>query len=212
MSLWTSPPLKHLLDERLQRARLELMEDHRLRPQVEGTADSPAFAHELIAEKLGSAARLGFDAIEASLRASASDYLAARGLSAEAIRDALQLAGAPLLEPPDPRIGHLHDSGISETVVAGIAYTAWVILCGAFWVLNPALMPYTALAIVLGLIPAALLTRYLAARAEHTRRNLANELPVRLCRLYSETLMKAVDHYEYVVRTIARGGLLLPRR
>lgn len=214
MTIWSAPDVAYLLEEQLQRASRELAGDSRLQKKVEddGRGEDPGFVAELIVDKLEAAALAGFDAVEASLRASASGYLAGRGLSVLQVRSTLASAAERLVPPRRPRLEKVELSTIPPWVIAGMAgaggLDAALSLCqfGLVSTLTGAVLALASLGLAIGVYQ---MLRYQSARH---RAHLIDEWPARVSRHYSSALRDGTAYYEYVVRTVARGGTLIPWR
>ena len=214
MTIWTAPEVAYLLEDQLVRARRELATDSRLQRRAEddGRGEDPGFVAELIVDKLEAAALAGFDAVEASLRASASGYLAERGLSVLQVRSTLASAAERLTPARRPRLEKVEMAIIPGGAVGGMAGAAGLVASFSLWqfgfasALTGAILAAASIALGVGVQQA------LRAQAARHRARLIDEWPARVSRHYSSALREGTAYYEYVVRTVARGGTLIPWR
>lgn len=202
---WSAPQVEHLLEQRLQQARLELMEDTRIQEALDRRGgETPAFLQDLIAGKLHAAARHGLEAVEASLRAGASDCLLAQGLSVDLVRAQLKREGDRLLalgEDHTPREG---GALLTAPLAAGLLFAAWTAAALGAWRLLE-LHPLVCMALVgAGGVPAVGLHAYLKGNEAIGKKALVSELPARICRQYLRRLGGAVDAYAAAVNAVAQ--------
>lgn len=213
MTIWSAPDVAYLLDDHLKQARVELLADHRLKLRAEGNeGEDPGFVAELIVDKLAAAAQAGFDAIEASLRAEAARYLGEKGLPVQAVRDTLEEARVRLVPPARPRLEKVEIGIVPLAVVGGFVATVPLILVFALWTLALIGGGLYFLGSLLSVGVGVVITKVLRAKTARRREQLINEWPARVCRHYTSTLSDGTAYYEYVVRTFARGGTLIPWR
>lgn len=204
---WTSPELLHILDERLQQARIELMDDQRVAGALSNShAESQMFIAELIEKKLAAAAHAGLDAVEASLRVEATDALLAAGMELEEVREALQKAGAPLHQPAGIRRSTLAEVAFSPIVLAALTLCACMILVLALWAalrFSPILL---GLLVALCVAPALAVKKWREQSLAAMRKKVAGELPARICRHYAQVYEEAVRSYEDAVNTLLKAA------
>lgn len=191
-----APALRPLVEERLRRARLELMEDSRIDGAARGRSDeSPGFVLQIVEEKLAAAARGGYEAAAASLRVEASDWLRQHGQPMQSVRDALRQAEGALKVPGRPASMNLPGWLPQPMIAASVTFfllSAVVLI--AWGVLNITPLAVAGLVAIAG-VPA------LAAKAgvEHVatalKKHVAREYPARLCRLYLDAFDRAVNTY-----------------
>ena len=213
MSIWSAPDFHHILDQHLRLARLELLADHRLHVCAkEDSGEDPGFVAELIVDKLEASARAGFDAVEASLRVSASEHLRSRDLAVEAARTALEKAAERLVPPKRPRLERIEMSVLPLGLNAGIVAAALVILVFSLWTLGILSFFMYLIATLASVGVGYGIYRFMLSREAKLRRKLIDEWPTRVARHYGDALRDGVTYYEYVVRTSARGGVLIPWR
>lgn len=213
MTIWSAPDFEHLLDQHLRLARLELLADHRLHLRAEDDGgEDPGFVAELIVDKLEAAARAGFDAVEASLRASAAEHLRSKGLGVDAVRAGLEQSAERLVPPKRPRLERVERNAVPQGFYAGLVATALIILVFSLWTLGILGFPLYAVLTVASVGVSYALYRFLLSREAQLRRKLIDEWPARVARHYGDALREGVTYYEYVVRTLARGGVLIPWR
>lgn len=214
MTIWSAPDVHYLLDDHLKRARIELLSDYRLKVKAEddGGGEDPGFVAELIVDKLEAAARAGFDAVEASLKASASEYLDGKGLGAAAIRETLANACVRIVPPRRPRLEKVELGVIPNGLTAGILASAGLIAVFGLYVTGLFGMAAYLAGSLLSIGAGYALHRYLSNAAARHRAQLIDEWPARVCRHYSRALQEGAAYYEHVVRTAARGGTLIPWR
>jgi len=213
MTIWSAPDFHHILDQHLRLARLELLADHRLHLRAEDDGgEDPGFVAELIVDKLEAAARAGFGAVEASLRVSASEHLRSRDLGVEAVRAALDKAAERLVPPKRPRLERVEMGVIPLGFNAGLVAAALIILVFSLWTLGILSFPLYLVGTLASVGVGYAIYRFLLTRESQLRRKLIDEWPTRVARHYGDALRDGVTYYEYVIRTIARGGVLIPWR
>lgn len=213
MKIWSAPDFHHILDQHLRLARLELLADHRLHLRAEDDGgEDPGFVAELIVDKLEAAARAGFDAVEASLRASASEHLRSRDLAVESARASLEKAAERLVPPKRPRLERVETTLVPLGFNAGLVATALIIFVFSLWTLGILSFPLYLAGTVASVAVGYGIYRVLLTREALLRRKLIDEWPTRVARHYGDALREGVSYYEYVVRTSARGGVLIPWR
>ena len=213
MTIWSAPDVAYLLDDHLKQARVELLADHRLKLGVEDNGgEDPGFVAELIVDKLEAAAQAGFDAVEASLRATASQYLGEKSLPVQAVRDTLEEACVRLVPPARPRLEKVEIGLVPPTLIGGLVATALLILVFSLWTLSILNGPLYVVGALASVGVGVGVTKLILAKSARRRAQLINEWPVRVCRHYSSTLGDGTAYYEHVVRTFARGGTLIPWR
>lgn len=213
MNIWSAPDIRYLLDDHLKQARLELLSDSRLKLKAEDDGgEDPGFVAELIVDKLEAAAQAGFDAIEASLRASASEHLAARGLGVLQVRAALANACERLVPPKRPQLEKVEIGGVPAAFIAGMLSAAGIILAFMLHQLGDVDMVGQFGIIAGSIVAGYAVYRWRRAAVARRRVQLIEEWPIRVVRHYGSTLSDATAYYEHVVRTAARGGTLIPWR
>lgn len=133
---WEPPEVSPLLELRLARAEETLDGDPRIaRTRAEQRYEDADFLHALVVSQMSAAARQGFEAAEATLRASAFDYLSSQPeLSTEAVVTLLdQAAGAFALPAPQteaPRLIGRAVMVLAGLVVFAIVTALMLALCG----------------------------------------------------------------------------------
>lgn len=213
MTIWSAPDVKYLLDDHLKQARLELLADHRLKLVAEdGGGEEPGFVAELIVDKLEAAAQAGFDAVEASLRAVASQHLGDRGLAVEEVRGALAEACARLVPPKRPQLEKVALGIVPPALVGGMVSAALLVLVFALWTLGKLTGVWYLAAALAAVAAGYAVTRWILAKTARRRAQLIEEWPSRVCRHYAAALAEGTAYYEHVVRTAARRGVLIPWR
>ena len=213
MTIWSAPDVAYLLDDHLKQARLELLADHRLRLNVEDNdGEDPGFVAELIVDKLEAAARAGFDAVEASLRAAAAQYLGEKALPVHAVRETVAEACKRIVPPARPRLEKVDPSIIPPSVIGGLFATALLILSFTLWAQALIGGVLYAVAALISVGVGVGVTKLINANAARRRAQLINEWPARVCRHYTSTLREGTAYYEHVIRTFARGGTFIPWR
>jgi len=204
---WRAPKLAHLLDGRLQTARLELLEDPRITRAFHGRGPDPTqFLRQLIEEKLAAAARSGLGAIEASLRTDASEYLAASGRDPEPIRDMLDAQGRALLALEEQRPHELQQDGMRPGAVSSLFFTLWFVAIAMGWAVGDADTVLFAFLATGGALASALVYLFAHAVSLRRRAQVAREYPAVLCREYLHALEGAMADYESAVNQLAEGG------
>ncbi|MBI2425876.1 MAG: hypothetical protein HYV27_23830 [Candidatus Hydrogenedentes bacterium] len=196
----------HLLDKRLQEARLELLEDRRIStiPDTQ-EGDSVAFVRTLVEEKLSTAARRSFEAVEATLRVQAAEFLTRHEMGAERQRSVLHEAAAQLLTEDAAQREVDDGPDFRPTAVAAWLLVAWA-LFALIWGYSADLGALIVLALIVsGGMAATLLRRFLVAESARRKKRLASELPARLCRLYQQELEMAVRAYAAVLNRAVDG-------
>lgn len=204
---WDAPNLSHLLDHRLQTARLELLEDPRIAQAFHGQGrDTTQFLRHLVEEKLAAAARSGLGAVEASLRSSASDYLAASGLGPESIRKTLDALGADIMAVEGVRPPMLQRDSMEPHNAATLFFVAWLVSISVGWAVGDA-NTVLFVALATGGALASLLVYLFAKRVRLKRRaEVAREYPTALCRAFLAALEQCVEAYGVAVnRTDGKG-------
>lgn len=201
---WSAPDVVNILEQRLRTARLELMDDPRVRHAHEARSkESVNFVVQLIEDKLATAARFGMEAAEASLRLSATDALLSEGVAIANVRHRLEDAGNPLLQPGRPLSAAVRRAGVSarvETVVYLFLWTVVTMVCWAVLRFEPLLC---ALIVGAGAVSAVPLYRWRSRRFGIMLRRIVSELPSRTVRHYLQHLRKCVADYEGAVACIA---------
>jgi hypothetical protein len=209
---WTAPPVDHLLEQRLQAARLELMEDRRIQGAVDKKAtESLRFIAELICGKIDAAARNGLGAAEASLRLDASEYLTAQGLNVEMIRTELKSAAEGLLNPPAPPPDTEKESFMTPFVSAAFFFVLWTVAAIVLWQALSLHWLWLVLIIGAGGVPMLAIHAYLNGTAAIMKKALVSELPAVLCRHYMRVIHTAVGEYELRVNELARTQAARPQ-
>ncbi|MCC6142511.1 MAG: hypothetical protein IT368_01770 [Candidatus Hydrogenedentes bacterium] len=203
---WTAPSVDHLLEQRLQAARLELMEDRRIQGAVEKKgSESIRFIADLIRGKIDAAARNGFGAAEASLRLDASDFLTGRGYDVEVIRRELRAAAEPMLTPPAAPVAAEKDAFLTPVRAAGLFFLLWLVAAGILWQALNLYWLWLVLIVGAGALPMAGIHSYLSGNAAIMKKALVSELPAVLCRHYMRVLHAAVGDYEVRVNELGRS-------
>jgi len=203
---WEAPDVVHVLELRLKTARLELMEDPRIKNAHEARSDEPLrFLAQLIEEKMAAAARFGLEAAEASLRLWATDALLAAGVPLEITRERLELAGRQLLHPPAPVNAGPPRAGLRPGVAAALVLGAWTLACVAAWLVYSLHPLFCAVAVGAGGIPAVGVHGWKDGRLATMKQQLAGEMPSSMARHYMDVLRKSVEEYGREVEAIARA-------
>ena len=136
---WHAPEVSHLLDRRLQTARLELLEDTRLqRAASQQGQEPPEFLRSLIEEKLAAAARSGMGAVEASLRSSAAAYLTQVGRDTVFVRETLDQLRDELLASDRDIPSGLSCSAFGPGLWSLSFLVAWLAFISAGWLFGDA--------------------------------------------------------------------------
>jgi hypothetical protein len=201
---WHAPALDHLVDKRLQTARLELLEDGRLQKALHNRGrESAPFLLHLIEEKLAAAARSGVGAVEASLRASATACLVDVGYESSQARSALDDLGTELLNPEERFPHELRRDSLRPGVLAALFFVAWTVTITLGWILGDAGNWLYALFAAGGTLATALV--YMIARLDSLRHRseIAREYPAHICRHYMQSLEEGLARYEVAVKALA---------
>ena len=200
---WQPPELSHLLDKRLQTARLELMQDSRiLRAQDGQGTETIAFLRSLIEEKLTAATRSGLGAIEASLRTSAAAHLAQHGCGSSEIRTGLDEAGDPLIN-----LTGLPQHGFATEIQrpiqsAALFYLAWIATITIGWLMSDS-NHHVYLPLALGgTVIAIAIFLYTYGGNQKRRRALVHHYPGRLCKDYLGHLSAVTAQYAIHVNNL----------
>lgn len=201
---WVAPDVVCILEQRLRAARLELMDDPRIRHAHEARSkESVNFVVQLIEDKMANAARFGMEAAEASLRLSATDALLSAGVPIERVRTRVGDAGQPLLRPARPVSAAVTWAGVPARVEVAVFLCLWTVVSMVCWIVLR-FSPLLCVAIVgVGAALAAPLYRWRYSRFGITLRRIVGELPARSVRHYMEYLRKCVTDYEDAVSCIA---------
>jgi len=204
---WSAPQLPHILEERLQTARIELMEDQRVAGAANNAlAESQAFVSELIEKKLAAAAHAGLDAVEASLRVEASDKLLEAGMELEAVREALAKAGEVFQSPTPFRRSTLAEVALSPLILAGITLCGWMLLIMALWLalrFHPLVLAILA---AFGAAPTLAVKKWREQTLAAMRKKMVGELPARICRHYVQVFEEATKSYEASVNALIKNA------
>ncbi len=202
--IWHAPALDHLVDKRLQTARLELLEDGRIQKALHhrGRESAPFLLH-LIEEKLAAAARSGAGAVEASLRASATTFLVALGYESSQARSALDDLETELLDHEERLPHELQRDSLRPVVLAALFFVAWTVTITLGWILGDAGTLLYALFAAGGALVTALV--YLIAHLESLRHRskIVREYPAHICRHYMQSLEEGIARYEAAVEALA---------
>ena len=207
---WNAPELSHLLDQRLQVARLELMEDSRIAlSRQTQNQESTDFLRHLIDEKLASATRSGLGAIEASLRTDASLYLSGAGCDAGTIRKVLDESGADLTDIDGVTLPSVGAEPPKPAILALAFLVSWVVIVAVGWVLKGSPFSSVAYLLLAGIPVAGIIYGIARAAALQRRTFLVRHYPTRLCSTYFNFLGRQVDSYESAVNGLeTRTGQL----
>ena len=201
---WHAPALIHLLEQRLQTARLELMDDPRLLRAQQGQGqESGAFLRQLIDEKFSAAARSGLGAIEASLRTHATEHLADRGLDAASVRTTLDTLGDELLALHRAPQHLVPPEAQSPLRYAASFYIAWIFTIAVGWTVSD--KPFSLFAVLAGAGAVAAVALFLLVLGSRQKRRVtvARDYPARCCHNYLNGLSAAIGRYEEGVRTLS---------
>ncbi len=203
---WQAPALTHLLEQRLQTARLELMDDPRLlrAQQGQGQEDGP-FLRQLIEEKFSAAARSGLGAVEASLRTHASEHLAAAGLDAGSVRATLDTLGNELLVIHEGPARIVPPELQSPLRYAIALYATWMVTITMGWMVSDKPFGLYATLAVVGVVAAAVLFLLLLGSRQKRRIAIARNYPARCCQDYLNALSSGVKRYEDGVRMLLQS-------
>lgn len=203
---WEAPDVVHVLEHRLKTARLELMEDPRIKNAHEAKSDeSVQFLAQLIEEKMAAAARVGLDATEASLRLWATDALLTAGVPLEIVRERLDRAGRPFLHPAPPENACIPRIGLQPVTAAAILLLTWTAVCIAAWLVYTFHPIFCVVAVAAGSIPAVGVHAWKEGRLAMIKQKLVGEMPSRMARHYMDLLRRSVAEYEREVESIARS-------
>lgn len=201
---WQAPALTHLLEQRLQTARLELMDDPRLLRAEQGQGqESGVFLRQLIDEKFSAAARSGLGAIEASLRTHASAHLADAGLDAPSVRATLDRLGEELLalhKVPTPIVPPEAQSPLRY---AASFYIVWLCTIVAGWMVSDKPFRLVMLLAASGAVAAVALFLLVLGSRQKRRKTVTREYPARCCHYYLNGLSAAIGRYEEGVRALS---------
>ena len=201
---WTAPDVVYVLEQRLRTARLELMDDPRIRNAHEARSrESVNFVVQLIEDKLAAAAKCGLDAAEASLRLAAAAALLENGAPVELVRQRLEELGRPLLRPPRPESAAIRRVGWSAGTVAVAFVLVWTAAVSGAWLLWRFAGIWCAAGVGAGIVLSMPLHAWRKRRFAALLRRVVSDLPSRTVRYYIELLRKCVTDYERAVETIA---------
>lgn len=202
---WTAPDVVHILEQRLRTARLELMEDPRIRNAHEAQSrESINFLVQLVEEKVAAAARAGLEAVEASLRLAATDALLAESVPVETVRRRLEDAGRPLLRPARPETAALARLGWAPRAWTGLFLAVWLAAVLGAWAVYRFAGVWCVLLVGAGAFPATLLYVWRDSRLAALKRETVGDLPSRTVRHYMDLVRAGVVEYARAVERIAR--------
>ncbi len=201
---WQAPALTHLLEQRLQTARLELMDDPRLLRAQQGQGqENGAFLRQLIDEKFSAAARSGLGAIEASLRTHASAHLADAGLDAGSVRATLDGLGEEILALHKVPAHIVPPEAQSPLRYAAAFYIAWLFTIFAGWMVSDKSFRLVLALAGAGFVAAVALFLLVLGSRQKRRVTVAREYPARCCHYYLNGLTAAIGRYEEGVRALS---------
>ena len=203
---WRAPAVGHLFDQRLQQARLELMEDNRIRLALRRQGrEGDSFLRHLIEEKLAAAARSGMGAVETSLRSDATNFLVKHGHDAKEVRNALGNLGVNLLDVESAIPHKLKRELARPGAMALLFFVAWTVTITLGWLFGDTHDGLYALFITGGALVTVLVYLMVHANNLRYRAEIAHEYPVHLCRAYEQALKKGIARYEDAVERIAHN-------
>jgi hypothetical protein len=204
---WHAPEVDHLLDRRLQTARLELLEDTRLqRAASQHGQEAPEFLRSLIEEKLATAARSGMGAVEASLRSSAAAHLTQAGKDTVIVRDALDQFRDELLAPERDVPPGLSRSAFGPGLWSLSFLAAWMVSISAGWLLGDAHSGLFATLAITGGAASVVIFAALHLRDKQNRADVLSDYPVALCRYYVDELARSTARYEAAVGELTHSA------
>jgi len=193
---WQAPQLEHLVDDRLRRLRLELLEDPKI---VDDDAPAASPAKHLIRhieERFAAEARAGFDAVESSLRLDATERLLDDGHPAGQVNAALKKAARHFASPPRPDRLNIEEPAVTPGLAAGLVFAAWTVGVLMVWVATGFPGFVLAVAMAAGLLPAWAVHKAWRKREMALKSEIIHEYPVRICRHYMHRLRASVAAYE----------------
>jgi hypothetical protein len=200
---WQAPELAHLLDQRLQAARVDLFDDPRMEQALHGRGrERTAFLRHLIEEKLAAAARSGIGAVEASLRSSASDHLTKAGLEPAATRARLDALSETLYAIESRRPHAMQRDPLRPTTTATLFFVGWLATASTGWAVGNGNTPLFLVLLLIAMVATPMV--YLLAQQieQQRRRTIAKEYPVLLCRTYLAAATDAITGYEATVNQL----------
>jgi hypothetical protein len=202
---WQAPNISHVLEHRLRTARLELMEDRRIQNANRArSTESINFLVQLIEEKIAAAARIGMDAVEASLRHAAGNALINAGVPIDTMRRTLEEAGAPFLQVNKMVSARVKHVGPSPLPVAAGLFAIWALAVLAAWATLDFPAFWCALGIGAGGVPAVGLFAWREGQLATLKKEMVGELPSRAVHHYMSQLDGCIDAYEHTVNAILR--------
>ena len=214
---WQAPNIGHVLEHRLRTARLELMEDRRIQNANRArSTESINFLVQLIEEKIAAAARIGMDAVEASLRHAAGNALINAGVPIDTVRRTLEEAGEPFFNVNKMASARVKNVGPSPLPVAAGLFGVWTLLVLAAWATLDFQALWCAIGIGAGGVPAIGLYAWREGQLATLKKEMVGELPSRAVHYYMGQLGSRIDAYESSVNEIlrdeSRSGYAAPLR
>ncbi|MFP4502311.1 MAG: hypothetical protein ACLFTT_15015 [Candidatus Hydrogenedentota bacterium] len=204
---WTAPNVEHVLEQRLQTARRELLDDPRIQHASQArSTEGINFLVQLIEEKIAAAARIGMDAAEASLRHAAGNALINEGVPITIVRRTLEDAGQPLLEPKRMKSQRVDKVGPPPLHLAAGLFFVWTIAALAAWTLVGFPPTWCAIIVGAGGVPSVALYAWRESKLAVLKKDTVGDLPARAMRFYFEQLRNHVAAYERTVNDVIHTG------
>ncbi len=211
MGEWNPPQYNHLIEEPLQSARVELLNDSRVHQAMQRTgSEAEHFLQQLLDEKLFAAATAGLDAVESSLRVEATEVLLNNGHKASAIREIVKELGNPFFTPPAYMLNKSARADIPPLVGAILFFAITTLLSFTvffFYELNTMTL---VLFIACSIMPAYLIKDRAEKRAALRIQSGVREYPALICRHYLQIYEEAYENYRNGIQDKLAGSRETP--
>ena len=211
MGEWNPPQYNHLIEEPLQSARVELLNDSRVYQAMQRTgSEAEHFLQRLLDEKLFAAASTGLDAVESSLRVEATEVLLNNGYKASAIREIVKELGNPFFAPPAYMLNKSAGTDMPPLVGAILFFAITTLISFALFFQYDLNKITLVVFVACGIMPAYLIKDRAEKRAALRIQSGVREYPALICRHYLQIYEEAYENYRNGIQDKLAGSRETP--